>query len=319
MFEPLGRITTLTDFSSRPAGSTPFLFAQVTSLVLAGEPDRAAALVEEIGREHEHLATKMQSHWEHLSADIERTCAECHAKEAETVKALKLERFWEPSPFPVELPASQRAQKADEPAFSTQPWPTPPSWLWQQLPGIPGSVCYANDILYRGKDNIVLLVALTPAEAEERHRMRETYVLAARLPDGLLALVRHSTMYDRNSPDDRKWEPDEPDISISLYGQAHVAHTHICSPDRESGVCHITRFDVRDRATSHDWDCRLDLEESTKTIWDHRSGEQIYTESVPTDAEREAAACPIPAFGEYTAAVERLRAVLRVTGFGEVS
>ena len=53
-------------------------------------------------------------------------------------------------------------------------------------------------------------VALTPAEANERHRMRETYVLVARLPDGLLALVRRSTLYDGTLPEDNRTKPYEP-------------------------------------------------------------------------------------------------------------
>ena len=131
VFEPLGRMTTLVDFSSRRGGDTPYPFAQVTSLVLAGERDRAAACAEEIERKYESLAAEMRQHWEGLSADIESTCAKYHAKEAATVKAMKLERFWEPSPFPVELPASERESKSAERLFVTQPWPAPPSWLWQ--------------------------------------------------------------------------------------------------------------------------------------------------------------------------------------------
>ncbi len=227
VFEPLGRITTLTDFSSRPGGSTPFLFAQVTSLVLAGERGpRSCPRRRDRARHMSIWPRRCRQHWEHISADIERTCAECHEKEAETVKAMKLERFWEPSPFPVELPATERPARSDEPPFVTTPWPAPASWLWQELPKAPGSVCYAKDVLYRGQD-IALLVALTPAEANERHRMRETYVLAARLPDGLLALVRRSTLYDRNLPEDNRTKPYEPYLSISLHGQTHVAHTEI--------------------------------------------------------------------------------------------
>lgn len=281
VFEPLARITTLTDFASQKTGNTPFRFAQVTSLLLAGERDRAAALVEETEREYEWLATEMRQHWDHISADIERTCAEYHAKEAETVKAMKLERFWEPSPFPVELPGSGRPCKSDEPSFVTTPWPAPPPWLWQELPQAAGSVCYARDKLYRGQD-IALLVALTRDETEERHRMQETYVLAARVPDGLLAVIRRSTLYDRHSPKDDRTDPYEPDISISLHGRAHVAHTHIWHSDRAAGICQITRFEVRDRTTSRDWECDLDLKRSTKTIWDDRSGERVYSETVLT-------------------------------------
>ena len=164
----------------------------------------------------------------HLSADIESTCAEYHAKEAETVKAMKLERFWEPSPFPVELPASARASKADEVAFLAKPWPAPPSWLWQEIPLLPGEIHYAERILYG--ENPSLLVALTPAQAEERHRLREAYVLAARLPDGFLVLIARTTIWDPRSPHRTSFrgEISDPDIRINLYGRLQSAH---CSPD----------------------------------------------------------------------------------------
>ena len=318
VFEPLARITTLTDFASRKTGNTPFRFAQVTSLVLAGERDRAAAIVEETERDYEWLAMEMRQHWDHISGDVERTCAEYHAREAETVKAIKLEHIWEPSPFPVELPASGPPARTDEPDFVTTPWPIRPPWLWQELPQAAGAVCYANDILYRG-DDVVLLVALTPAEAEERHRMRETYVLAARPPDGVLATIWYSTLYDRHSPEAPQTKPDKPSIWIRLNGQARIAYAQIWHRERAEGICQITRFSVRDRATPHCWECDLDLKRGTKSIWHHRGGERVYSECALTDAEREAAACPIPGFGEYAVAVERFRNVLRVAGFGEVS
>jgi hypothetical protein len=149
--------------------------------------------------------------------------------------------------------------------------------------------------------------------------MQEAYVLAARLPDGVLALIRRSTLYDRNLPEDRRMKPYEPNLSISLRGRTHVAHTYIWHPDRAAGTCQITSFGVRNRATSGDWKCDLDLKQRTKTIWDDRSGKRVFSRSALTDAERGAVACPIPGFGEYTGVVERLRDVLRATGFGEMS
>jgi len=291
----------------------------VTSLVLAGERDRAAARAEEIERKYESLAAEMRQHWEGLSADIESTCAKYHAKEAATVKAMKLERFWEPSPFPVELPASERESKSAERLFVTQPWPAPPSWLWQALPDAPGSICYAKKVLCRTRD-LSLLVALSPEEAGQRHHEREAYVLAARLDDGLLALIRRSTIYDQRSPDKGEIRPrPPPHIAIELQGRAHHASTYIWDSNRETGICHVTGFSVLDRATSRVWECQLNLGDGTKTIWDGRSGKRIYTVSALTDAERKAAVCPIPAFGEYATAVECFRLVLRAAGFGDVS
>jgi hypothetical protein len=95
-------------------------------------------------------------------------------------QALKLEHVWEPAPFPVELPPDQRAVGTAEPPFAAKPWPQRPPWLWQEVPQQPGEVRYAKNWLERGGD-VLLLVALTKAECEERHRENETYVVAERL------------------------------------------------------------------------------------------------------------------------------------------
>jgi hypothetical protein len=321
VFARFDTISSLSDFAAQQSGKRRSFEAGLTSLFLSGASEQADEYLARLSpeaRSNKDVQSILLRVRERFLREPKQAVAEFHAKEAAAVKALKLEHVWDPAPFAMEVPADERAFKTNEPVFVSTPWPSRPAWLWQEIPREPGEVRYAKDLTYRD-DNVQLLVALTPVEADERHRMRETYVLAARLPDGLLALVRYSTLYDRNSPDDRKKVRDEPDISISLYGQAHVAHTHIWSSERTTGACHITRFDVRDRATSREWRCLIDLEENTKTVWDDRSGERIYAESAPTEAEREAAVCPIPMFGEYMEVVERFRAVLRVTGFGEVS
>ena len=176
-----------------------------------------------------------------------------------------------------------------------------------------------KDVLYRTRD-LALLVALTPEQAGQRHREREAYVLAARLDDGLLALIHRSTIYDQHSPHMGEIRPRPlPRIAIGLWGRAHDASTYIWDSDRETGICHITRFSVRDRATRREWECQLNLGTGTKDVWDSRSGKRIYAVSALTDAERKAAVCPIAAFGEYATAVDCFRLVLRAAGFGDVS
>jgi hypothetical protein len=216
VFDEIGKITTLPDL----AGMQSDLIATsplITSLILAGERDRAMATVEEIERTDpveggaKHPA---REHWERLSKDIDATCAECHAIEARKVKTLGLERFWEPSPFPVELSAGERAG-ISEPLFTTTPWPERPPWLWQDLPQRPGEVRYAKDVVRHGGPR--LLVALTAEEAEERHHAFERYTLATRLPDGLLVLMWRLTSWDRHHPQDlHRVKREEPSILIFL-------------------------------------------------------------------------------------------------------
>jgi hypothetical protein len=149
-------------------------------------------------------------------------CAKLHAREAENVKALKLERIWEPAPFPVELPPAERARSAD-PLFLTTPWIPTPSWLWQEFPTEPGEIRFAKKVRWRG-DEQILQVALSREEAEQRHRAREEYVMAARLSDGSL-LVVHLFEWDRNHPEAFNrvpgWSPPAL-LTIQLRGHSHV-------------------------------------------------------------------------------------------------
>jgi hypothetical protein len=147
---------------------------------------------------------------EHVLKNIEATCAECHASEAAAVRALKLQHVWERTPFPVELSAGRRTAGIAEPLFVATPWPARPPWLWQEIPQQPGEVRYAKDWLWRGAE-VLLLVALTKVESEERHRENETYVVAERLSDGLLLLVSRSSSYDRHRP------PEDCGSGISYY------------------------------------------------------------------------------------------------------
>ena len=145
-----------------------------------------------IPREH-------KEHLEHVLKNVEATCAECHANEAEAIKALKLEHVWEPAPFPVELPTDQRTVATAEPPFVATPWPARPPWLWQAAPQQPGEVRYAKRWLWRSRD-VLLPVALTKAESEERQREDKSYVVAEQVTDGLLLLVSRSSRYDRHCP-----------------------------------------------------------------------------------------------------------------------
>jgi hypothetical protein len=308
VFNDLGRVTTLTEL-----GGTP-----LRSLVLAGEMDRAAACVEAVDDSYK---PEIRALWERITKDIDSFCAEMHAREAAAVKALKLDKIWEPSPFPVEVPAAERAAKSAEPVFSTTPWITPPPGLWQDLPSEPGEVRFAKDLMWRGR-SLSLLVPLTRDEAEARHRARENYVVAARAGDELLT-IRFSG-WDRNEPVDHPrrpgWTP-LVGLDVHLSGARHVV-----SMDgwqrwwRESSAVGLSSVEVCQRGTGDDlWHCFIDFNEHSKTIRDWRTGEMTYMESPLTAAERELAVCPIPDFGEYAPVADRLRGLLQVLGYGDLT
>jgi hypothetical protein len=319
VFDEVGKITTLSDLAVvQPDGFGTF--PRITSLILAGEQDRALATVEEIERANPVDGRAMhpaREHWERVSKDIKATCAECHAEEVRAVKAMKLQRFWEPSPFPVELPRVGRTVSVSEPAFTTTPWPERPSWLWQDVPPRPGEIRYAKDFVRHG--GLRLLVALTREEAEERHREWERYALAARLPDGLLVLMYRLTFWDRLHPQDRdRVEREEPSVHIVLDGGSHIAGGTI-EPDKDDpGLARFEDFSAYPRSgKSLEW--RLDFKNGTKAIRDDRGGDTVLDERPLAAAERDLATVPKPAFGEYEPFAEHLRALLRMAGYGEIS
>jgi hypothetical protein len=244
-----------------------------------------------------------------------------HAQEAETVKALKLERIWEPSPFPVELPAAERMSRSADPAFSTTPWIAPPSWLWQELPTEPGEVRFAKKVLWRDGD-IILTAALSREEAEERHRALEDYVLVARLADGFLLVIDLSG-WDRNDPESSNhiptWSPSA-SLAIELRGHSHVVYARTSTDWDHTGVVEIDFVDVDERLTRHNlWHCFIDLKEGVKRLHDSRGDEKEFTESELPPAARELAICPMPAFGEYAELGVRLRALLQALDYGDIA
>ena len=257
VFGPLGRVTTLdevaTDFLTgwHPAGIRwRKVGADIATLIVAGEMDRAAEFVQKFEREtpYEEVKLELRSEWERLTADVDGLCAKLHAQEAELVKAWKLENIWEPSPFPVELPVAERVSRSADPAFSTTPWIAPPSWLWQKLPTEPGEVRFAKKVLRRGGD-IILTAALSREEAEERHRALEDYVMVARLADGFLLLIGLSG-WDRNDPEALNhvatWSP-AASLAIELRGHSHVARARTSTDWDHTSVVEIEFVDVDER------------------------------------------------------------------------
>ena len=201
--------------------------------------------------------------WKRVTTDIDAVCAELHAKEAETIKALQLRtHIWEPTPFPVELPPTERISRSAEPAFTTTPWVPRPPWLWQELPTEPGDARFAKGTHWREGTGL-LLAALSREEAEQRHRDREDYVMVVRLADGLLLKIAFSG-WDRNNPEIHTyvstWSP-RASLHIELHGASRFVATRT-SPDWDrSGVVELWSIDVYEWHPRRSiWHCFISLE-----------------------------------------------------------
>jgi hypothetical protein len=330
VFERVGQVTSIDGFDDEdPLDRQPD--DMLTRLALAGEWERAAEFVQQTehgeARDTDYKR-EFRKYWERLRADIDAVCAKFHAREAETVKTLKLEHVWEPSPFPVEVPVAERAARTAEAPFVTTPWVPRPSGLLQEAPQHPGEVRYAKEYLYRNVDyrngdsrngDVMLVVPLTAEAAMERHREREDYVLATRLPDGILLVITRDCHGDRDAEPYEQYPVRSPHASfrIRLHTSSHII-TAYASPDYgDTDTIRLSSIHVDDRAERFvNWICHLDDDE--KTIHNSLNGPNVYTKTAMTAAERELATCPAPAFGDCAALGERVRSLLRVAGFGEV-
>ena len=325
-FARVGKITTLDDFAEHLSKNKSRSYAhseqleRITALQLAGRADRAAAYVEQLERNLKADGDRdyIRAYWKRVS-NVSALCERLRAKEAETAKAMKLKHIWEPSPFPVELPAAERTRVA-EPEFPALPWVavalSPPLML--PPPEHPGEVRFAKS-LTEDDGKLMLIAPLTLTEAEERHREYEEYLLAARLPDGILAIIERITGWDRLKPGAIAYL--QPTFHMRLSGFHHTVTAAISLHLGFPGMFRFWDIHVHDRASSSLlWNACFLLEYSTVTIGDSRRGEpREHTKSTITPALRDAVLCQAPAFGEYTELCERLRSVLQMTGYGQIT
>jgi hypothetical protein len=330
VFDDLGQMTTLEAFAEmvardcRPPWTSwdNCLGTPITGLVLAGEQDRAASCAQEFERKATYESVKdwIRAHWERTTTDVPALCAKMRAREAAMVEALKLDRIWEPSPFPVEVPRAERAAKSAEPVFPITPWIAPPPGLWGDLPSEPDEVRFAKDLTRRGH-GLSLLVPLTRDEAEARHRAVEDYVAVAQLRDGPLFVIWLGGR-DRNDPDILTyvptWKPRQ-SFQIQLRGKSALLSIRSSTDWDGAGVVALHAVEAFEGAKGSVWLCNIDLKENKKQIHDSRSGEKVYTISPLGSAERELAMCPIPAFGEYVELAPRLRKLVQVLGYGDLT
>src|SRR5262245_2850220 len=297
---------------------------RVASLVLAGQRERAAELIEkELARtERENygyghqVAGKQKGR---LEGAIDSWCAGCYAREKRAAEVLKLGDAWEPAPFPVELPQAQRARQCDDPPFLTKPWIQRPPRLVEAPPDHVGEVRFAHDILWR-KGGVVMVGVLTREEAEEKHRTRQNYALFARLPDGNLLVVRHDTGW---SPHDPR-QPRNPDyvpnreFHLEAYGaRGRVLRASFSEPVAEPGPQKMWSVDVYEPVSQYNiWLAYNHTEARTKAIHDHRNSPGSYVERPMTDSDVALCVFPEPPFGDFNELWHRVETYLQNEGFG---
>jgi hypothetical protein len=240
ILKSVGKMTTLAALAAElgaeelRTGKT-FISQHVIALLLSGQKESA---VEYIDGWEKRVNASREKERALLGRDIGDICAEFHAKEAETAKALKLGDMWEPAPFDVELPDSERGTRTADPLFIPEPWIPRPPWLLEEAPTRPGEMRFAKESFHRN-GQVFLLVPLTREQAEERHRNNDNYAVAGRMNNGLL-------------------------VVLNAGFQIHAVSNYV------SGTCESMR--VWDRRTGKMWwASNVNLDENKRRIWDNET------------------------------------------------
>jgi hypothetical protein len=338
VFDRIGQITTLGDLAAYRFDDRWPSTEHVTLLLLAGEQDSAMEYIRQAEERHpssEEWALVQRSR----VANIAAVCAEFHAREASAAKALKIQHIWEPSPFPVELPAAERQRRATELLFTPRPWVERRPGLFHDLPEHPGETVFAMEWL--APDNRETLIApMTREQAEDRHRNGESYVLAACLPTGWTVLL-YWRGEDRNHPSrppDRSFS----DVRLRLCSSAVVVYgSFSCTFDRESmrelwrvalaypreffdstgreRMLELEQVEVESRSDRNTiWNWQLFKRDGQEKINDDRDEAKVIKNQL-TDADVDRLSCPEPGFCDLDTPIAMMRSVLRSRGYGEIA
>jgi hypothetical protein len=310
--DDLGQVRTLGEFAARLSGESEYYSACVDALVLAGEADRASDYVRRAERDDPRWwKSWTESQRALLSRDVESICAEYHVHEAKAAKALKLGDAWDASPFPVELPHSERTTKSADIAFRPLPWIAPPLGLFEDLPTRPGEVRYARGLHWRGLQ-ACLFLPLSGEQATENYRSLAFYMQVVALADAAFLV------FGRN-PKKRISPPDQAVFEVFLYFYGSAIRVHISADTAEhASEFRIDRVEVKERFTHRGlWTCQVDRD-GEKRIWDYRRAPTEFVKTVLASTDLRRFEWPMPPFGEYDDLLHRLRSLLRTEGFGEV-
>ena len=327
VFDFVGKMTSLADFrgdlGNREEGLRARFKASVAALVLGGQRERVAELIEtertQTADDDGYWRAVINEQRKLLERDPASLCAEFRSKEAAVAKYLKLGDAWEPAPFPAEVPAAERARRCDDPLFLPTPWIPRPPRLVEQPPSEVGEVRFAHTVLRR-KGGVTMLVALTREEAEERHRTRQQYALAARLSDGNLLVIRHHTGWSPHSPD----QPKNPNyvptrtFHLEVHGtRSRVLHSGFHEDLDKSGEMQMRGVDIYKPIGEHKiWSAHNSIAQRTKTIYDRRNNPRGYEERLMTDADVALCEFAEPRFGDFNDLWQRVEIYLRNEGFG---
>jgi hypothetical protein len=295
---------------------------KVTALILAGRRERARELIDSFEAQPgkmERWQTWLRNQRTFLDQDAASLGTEARSWEQKVAKFHRLGAAWEPSPFPIEVPEAERAQQCDEPSFPAGPWIARPPGLVNAPPTQPGEVRFASKSLRR-RSGLVLVVALTREEAEERHRTRQDYVLATRRPDGNLLVVRHVTGWSPDDPEQPRNPAHYPRRSYHVEvhrPRKRLSHAAVYEDFDERDTLKMQSTHVYDEVRDREiWYTHNNVTERTIAIHDSRGARPAYNERPMTDSEFALCRFADPGFGNFDELWRHVEEYLQSTGFG---
>lgn len=317
IFDAVGPINSLGEFAHALEGDDRSICARAVALALAGQQERAIALLEEGERSTERFnghwrgLLKNQRVW--LNRDITLICAELHDREAAAAKELKLEKIWEPSLFPVEC-SDKGMQRCNEPVFTMDRWPRRPPDLISDPLLSSDDVQLGIDIVSRG-GRMTILRPLSFDDAKRRHDGFEAYAIAARMKGDRFLFLRFWTGHSSHDPDRITRADYRPSWSVQFrlptrlgilivnfsesYPERGALELQSLSIPSDKGDIFYTFNNIRERSVS---------------IHDNRSHERIYTERPMTDERLSICRFPFPPFGDCDTLLWRVAAYLPGVG-----
>lgn len=331
IFDHVGRITTYDEFAHELGEHhESYNGIRMLAFLFSGQRESAGEVLDEIERSDPSPLRKSWAKWYKnlLNRDMDAIYATFHTYEAASAKKLKLGDIWEPTPFAGEVPEAQRKTRCAEPFFTTSPWIARPPGLVQEVPEHPGEIRFADATVWR-KGRVVMLVALTREEAEERHRTRQDYSLATRLPAGQLLVLRHYTGRSSHDPDPRRYSDYLPirDFYLQVYGSVGRLWAHFREDSEQRGVLQMESADVyphhRPPATRvppktwfPKWYARNDFAEGCKVIYDRRIDRHGHMPRPMTASDRSLCRFAEPHFDDFGEFWQRIFTYLENEGFG---
>ncbi|WP_342360378.1 hypothetical protein [Terrarubrum flagellatum] len=291
IFDEVGRITSFELLAQVYEDAMDAIGLRAIALALAGRQGDGIALLEagiESKRFNGYWIELMKKWKDWLNRDIKIICAELHEQEAAAVKALKIEQFWRPSPFPTELADANGSEQTDEPLFLTTNWPAPPANLIAEAPETPDEIHFGRRVTKRAERQIIE-APMSMERARQAHIDHDEYVRVERIDNERLIVIRHWSNGDLHRPEKPAYSGYTPkrNYLIWLFGSDDLVVRVDFSEDLHNREqLSLMSVDVYDTSAPL-WSAHNDLKDGRVRIYDRRLRDDDFERRPMNNVDRE--------------------------------